>query len=156
MSELSLDVNGETHEFEADPLRPLRDVLREELELTGTKESCDSGYCGACTVLVDGEATKSCLVPAGKMTGKDITTIEGLDEDGDLSTIQQSFVDAFATQCGYCIPGCVLAAHSLLEDNPSPTTEEIREGIGGNICRCTGYVKIVDAIRDAARQEADR
>lgn len=150
MTELELTVNDESHSIDVDPHRPLRDVLRQELGLTGTKESCDNGVCGVCTVMVDGDATKSCLVPVGKVSDSDITTIEGLSSDGDLSAIQESFVDCFASQCGYCIPGFVVAAEDLLGKNSSPTTEEIRDGISGNLCRCTGYVKIVDAIHDAA------
>lgn len=150
MSDLDLSVNDETVRLDVDPHRPLRDVLRRELGLTGTKSSCDSGVCGACTVLVDGETAKSCLVPVGKVLEDEITTIEGLGSRDDLSEVQRSFVDCFASQCGYCMPGFVVAAEGLLAETPSPTIEEIREGIGGNICRCTGYVKIVDAIADAA------
>lgn len=150
MSELELTVNGDEHGLDVDPHRPLRDVLRQELGMTGTKESCESGVCGACTVLVDGEATKSCLIPAGKAVDREVTTIEGVATDGAPSTVQQSFADCFASQCGYCMPGFVVAAEALLAENPSPTTAEIREGISGNLCRCTGYVKIVEAIEDAA------
>ena len=151
MSDLELTVNGEPERLDVDPHRPLRDVLRQELGLTGTKSSCESGVCGACTVLVDGAATKSCLVPVGKVVDGEITTIEGLGSEGDLCDTQQAFVDCFASQCGYCMPGLVVAAEGLLAENPSPTEEEIRAGISGNICRCTGYVKIVDAIRDVAQ-----
>ena len=150
MSEIQLRINGESTSVDVDPHRPLRDVLRQEVGLTGTKASCDSGYCGACTVLVDGDATKSCLVPVGKVAGEEVTTIEGLGSGDDLCDTQRSFVDCFASQCGYCMPGLVVATEGLLEANPSPTDEEIREGISGNICRCTGYVKIIDAIKDAA------
>jgi len=149
MTDVQLTVNGNEHTVAVDAHRPLRDVLRQELGLTGTKESCDSGVCGACTVLVDGDATKSCLVPVGKVADTTVTTIEGVGGDG-LSDVQQAFVDGFASQCGYCMPGLVLSAHDLLADNPEPTVEEIRAGISGNVCRCTGYVKIVDAIMDAA------
>jgi len=155
MSDLQLEVNGESKCIDVDPHRPLRDVLRQELGLTGTKASCESGVCGACTVLVDGSATKSCLVPVGKVVDEEITTIEGLGSEGDLCDTQQSFVDCFASQCGYCMPGLVVAAEGLLAENPSPTTEEIREGISGNICRCTGYVKIIDAIKDVAETRSD-
>lgn len=157
MSDIELTINGEVRTVDVDPHRPLRDVLRQELDLTGTKESCDTGVCGACTVLVDGDATKSCLVPVGKVTDEEITTVEGLGSDGELSAVQRSFVDCFASQCGYCMPGFVLVAESFLDENPSPSREEIREGISGNICRCTGYVKIVDAIQNAAADvEGDR
>jgi carbon-monoxide dehydrogenase small subunit len=152
MTELALDINGEEHRVDTDPYKPLRDVLRSDIGLTGTKESCDTGVCGVCTVLVDDAPTKSCLVPVAKAADKEITTVEGLDDDGELSTVQQSFVDCFASQCGYCIPGFVVSATALLDRNPDPSVEEIREGISGNICRCTGYVKIIDAVRDAADQ----
>ncbi len=150
MTDIQLNINGENRTIDVDPHRPLRDVLRQELQLTGTKESCDSGYCGVCTVFVDGEVTKSCLVPVGKVADKEITTIEGVGSNGELSHVQQSFVDCFASQCGYCIPGFVMATESFLEENPSPTPEEVREGLNGNLCRCTGYVKIVEAVCEAA------
>lgn len=153
MTELSLTINDEEHRVETDSYRPLRDVLRSELGLTGTKESCDTGVCGVCTVMVDGTPTKSCLVPVAKTEGKEVTTVEGLGDDGKLSAVQKSFVNCFASQCGYCIPGFVMSATALLEENPDPSVDEIREGISGNLCRCTGYVKIVDAIRDAAEKE---
>jgi carbon-monoxide dehydrogenase small subunit len=155
MTEIELIINSETRTVDVDLHRPLRDVLRQELGLTGTKESCETGYCGVCTVLVDGDVTKSCLVPVGKVQDKEITTIEGVGSDGDLSEVQQSFVDCFASQCGYCIPGFVLATEAFLADNPSPTVEEIREGISGNMCRCTGYVKIVEAVREAAVRQQE-
>lgn len=150
MTELSLTVNDATHRIDADPYKPLRDALREDLRLTGTKESCDSGVCGVCTVLVDGNPTKSCLVPVCKATDSEVTTVEGLGDVDDLSDVQQSFVDCFASQCGYCIPGFVMSTHALLDRNPDPSIEEIQEGLSGNICRCTGYVKIIDAVRNAA------
>lgn len=153
MTDLTLTINGDEYSVDTDPYRPLRDVLRSEAGLTGTKESCDTGVCGVCTVLVDGTPTKSCLVPAAKAEGKPVTTVEGLGEDDDLSDVQESFVDCFASQCGYCIPGFVVSAHALLDRNPDPSVEEIREGISGNLCRCTGYVKIIDAIQDAAEKE---
>lgn len=153
--ELALEVNGDRYRVETDPFRPLRDVLRTDLGLTGTKESCDTGVCGVCTVLVDGTPTKSCLVPACKATDTSVTTVEGLAEDGELADVQRSFVDCFASQCGYCIPGFVVAAHALLERNPDPSIEEIREGVSGNLCRCTGYVKIIDAIADAAERRGE-
>lgn len=154
MTEMTLTVNDEEYSIDTDPYRPLRDVLRDEIGLTGTKESCDSGVCGVCSVLIDGEPTKSCLVPIAKMEEKEITTVEGLVEsDGSLSPVQQSFVDSFASQCGYCIPGLVVSSTALLEENPDPTTEEIQEGISGNLCRCTGYVKIIDAVKNAAANQ---
>lgn len=156
MTSFELTINGDDYAVDTDPYRPLRDVLRSELGLTGTKESCDTGVCGVCTVMMDGSPTKSCLVPVSKAAENDVTTIEGLGDEDDLSPIQQSFVDCFASQCGYCIPGFVMAAHGLLEENPDPTTEEIREGLSGNICRCTGYVKIIDAVKDAAAKGGER
>jgi carbon-monoxide dehydrogenase small subunit len=153
MSEFTLTINGEDYYVETDPYRPLRDVLRQDVGLTGTKESCDTGVCGVCTVLVDDTPTKSCLIPVCKAAESEITTIEGLADGEELSTVQQSFVDCFASQCGYCIPGFVMSATALLEENPDPTTQEIREGLSGNICRCTGYVKIIDAVKDAADSE---
>lgn len=152
MAAYDLMINGTEYSVETDPYRPLRDVLRSEVGLTGTKESCDTGVCGVCTVLVDDMPTKSCLVPVCKAADSEVTTVEGLGSEDDLSTVQQSFVDCFASQCGYCIPGFVVSAHALLERNPDPSTQEIREGLSGNICRCTGYVKIVDAVKDAANK----
>jgi carbon-monoxide dehydrogenase small subunit len=151
-----LSVNGEEYTVDTDPYRPLRDVLREEVGLTGTKKSCETGNCGVCTVQVDGDPTKSCLVPVGKVEDTEITTVEGLGSEDSLSTLQESFVDCFASQCGYCIPGFVMAADALLEDNPDPTVDEVREGISGNICRCTGYVKIVEAVEEAAKRGQER
>lgn len=156
MTTYELTINGDDYTVDTDPYRPLRDVLRSELGLTGTKESCDTGVCGVCTVMMDGDPTKSCLVPVSKAAESDVTTIEGLGDEDDLSPVQQSFVDCFASQCGYCIPGFVMATHGLLEENPDPTTEEIREGLSGNVCRCTGYVKIIDAVKDAAEKEGKR
>ncbi len=152
MSEFTLEINNETYRVEADAYEPLRDVIRSETGLTGTKSSCDSGVCGVCTVLLDGDATKSCLVPVCKAEEKSITTIEGLGEGDGLSDVQQAFVDTFASQCGYCIPGFVMSATAMLEENPDPTTEEIRKGLSGNICRCTGYVKIIDAVKQVANK----
>jgi len=133
------------------------DILREDLLLTGTKESCGAGDCGACTILVDGESRLSCLMLAAQMQGRDVTTIEGLAEGENLHAVQEAFVQHGAIQCGFCIPGMVLAAVDFLNRNPNPTRTEIREGLAGNLCRCTGYQKIVDAVEAAAasiRQEA--
>lgn len=153
MTTFELTVNGDEYTIAVDPYRPLRDVLRSEIGLTGTKESCDTGVCGVCTVMLDGNPTKSCLIPVCKAEHAEVTTVEGLGSKEDLSPVQESFVDCFASQCGYCIPGFVMSAHSLLEEKPDPSTEEIREGLSGNICRCTGYVKIIDAVKDAADKE---
>lgn len=155
MTEYTLEINGSEYLVETDPYKPLRDVLRTDLGLTGTKESCDTGVCGVCTVSIEGTPTKSCLVPICKVADKEITTIEGLADGEELSSVQQSFVDCFASQCGYCIPGFVMSATALLEENPDPTTEEIRTGLSGNLCRCTGYVKIIDAVKDAAATDGD-
>jgi carbon-monoxide dehydrogenase small subunit len=154
---VSLRVNGETHTLALEPNVTLQEVLREHLGLTGTKKSCDTGECGACTVLLDGMAVNSCLVLATAASGKEITTIEGLAREGDLHPLQQSFHDLGAIQCGYCTPGMILSAKALLDRNPDPSQDEIREAISGNLCRCTGYVKIVEAIETAAsnmREEA--
>jgi carbon-monoxide dehydrogenase small subunit len=147
---IQLRVNGETHEIAIEPHETLLNVLREDLQLLGAKRACDSGGCGACTVLIDGDAVYSCMIFAMTAQGKQITTIEGLKQDGVLDPLQQSFISAGAVQCGYCSCGMILAAKEFLRDHPSPTDEEIRRGISGNLCRCTGYQKIVDAIRMAA------
>ena len=143
---LKLTVNGDEYELYVDPRRSLAEVLRNELGLTGTKEGCLSGYCGACTVLIDGKAVKSCLIFAYQTQGKDILTIEGLAKDRQLHPLQQAFIDHFAVQCGFCTSGMLLSAKALLDENPNPSEEEVRHGLTGNLCRCTGYKKIVEAI----------
>ncbi len=143
---LKLQVNGDDYELYVEPNRTLLDVLRDELDLTGTKVGCSEGVCGACTVLIDGKAVKSCLILAVQAKGKDILTIEGLSQNGQLHPLQQAFIDHFAVQCGYCTPGMILAAKSILDENPGCSEEQIREGLTGNLCRCTGYVKIMEAI----------
>ena len=143
---MKLNINGQLHEIEAEPWRTLLDVLRNDLGLTGTKEGCGTGSCGACTVLVDGKAVNSCLMFIAEAEGKEITTIEGLAGDETLHPIQQAFIDEGAVQCGFCTPGVILTAKALLDSNPNPTEVEIREAIAGNLCRCTGYDKIVRAI----------
>ena len=147
---LSMVVNGEPVEVEVDPTWTLVRVLREELRLTGTKKGCEQGDCGACTVLLDGEAVNACLVLALQAQGKQIATIEGLGRPANLHRLQQSFIEHGAVQCGFCTAGVIMAAVALLEKNPHPTEEEIRTGISGNLCRCTGYAKIIEAIRKAA------
>lgn len=147
---LMLRVNGEDYEIFTEPWNTLVGVLREELGLTGTKEGCNTGNCGVCTVLIDGKAVKSCMILASQAKGKDILTIEGLSKDG-LHPLQQAFIDHFAVQCGFCTPGMILSSKALLDENPSPTEEEVRLGLAGNICRCTGYVKIVEAVLAAAK-----
>ncbi len=144
---VTLRVNGADEELYIEPWWTLARVLREELHLTGTKVSCGTGDCGSCTVLVDGKAVKSCIFLAMKARGKEILTIEGLKgEDGGLHPLQQAFIEHFAVQCGYCTPGMILTAKALLDENPDPTEQEVREALAGNLCRCTGYVKIVEAI----------
>jgi carbon-monoxide dehydrogenase small subunit len=143
-------VNGRPVELSVEPHRTLLDVLRDDLELTGAKKGCDRGDCGACTVLLDGKPVTSCMMLAVQADGCRITTIEGLSEGGRLHPVQQAFVDQGAVQCGFCTPGMVLAAVALLEEHPHPTEAQVRDAIAGNLCRCTGYVKIVEAIMDAA------
>lgn len=146
-------LNGESIQMEVEPGLTLLQVLRHHLELTGTKEGCGMGECGACTVLVNGKAINSCLFPIMEANGKRITTIEGLaDIEGNLHPIQQSFVEKGAVQCGFCTPGMVLSAKALLDENPNPTEEEIRNAISGNLCRCTGYLQIIEAIKAASGQ----
>jgi carbon-monoxide dehydrogenase small subunit len=143
---LDIKVNGQLHTLMVKPNKTLLECLREDLGLTGAREACDTGGCGACTVLVDGRPVYSCLVLAYDCRGKHVLTIEGLAGDGELHPLQQAFIDHGAIQCGFCTPGMVLTAKALLDENPSPTEREVREAIAGNICRCTGYVKIVEAI----------
>jgi len=151
---LRLRVNGEDYEVYAEPWHTLQEVLRSDLGLTGTKRGCDSGYCGACTVLVDDKAVKSCVVLARHVQGKDITTVEGLAKDGELDSLQQIFIDKFAIQCGFCTPGMLLSAKALLMENSSPSLDDVKEAIKGNLCRCTGYKNIVEAIQAAAEVAA--
>ena len=148
-----LTVNGRERSADVESTETLLALLRERLGLTGTKEGCGRGECGACTVILDGEPVNSCLVFAAQCDGRDVLTIEGLGENGELDRIQRAFVEAGAVQCGYCTPGMIMSAHALLASKPHPTRDEIREAISGNLCRCTGYVKIVDAIERAARAE---
>ena len=148
---LRLTVNGQLHEVAVNPYRTLVEVLREDLGLTGTKQGCGEGDCGACTVLLDGVAVNSCLVLAVQAEGRQITTIEGLARPGGaLHPIQQAFVDHGAIQCGFCTPGVILRVKSFLDENPAPSEAEVRQGIAGNLCRCTGYQKIVEAVLAAA------
>jgi len=147
-------VNGKQVSVDVEPGDLLAHVLRDKLGLIGTKISCGEGECGACTVLVDGLTVTSCIYPALKAQGREVATIEGLAEDGKLHPIQQAFIDATAPQCGYCIPGMIMSATALLDDKPNPTREEIKEGIAGNLCRCTGYYQIIEAIELAAQRMA--
>lgn len=152
--EVSFTVNGKSHTVRAYPMERLLDVLRRDLELTGTKEGCGEGECGSCSVLLDGVLVNSCLIPVLQANGSEILTIEGLASDGRLQVLQQSFLDCGGAQCGICTPGMILASVHLLNKKPQPTLEEIREGLNGNLCRCTGYMQIFEAVADAARRGA--
>jgi carbon-monoxide dehydrogenase small subunit len=143
-------VNGEERKIEAPPMKRLLDVIREELHLTGTKEGCGEGECGACAVLINGELVNSCLVPLLQAAGAEITTIEGIAANDKLHPIQQCFLQEGGAQCGICTPGMILATHHLLEKHPRPTLLQIQEGLNGNLCRCTGYMRIFNAVRQAA------
>lgn len=151
--ELKLTVNGEPYEVLIEPRTTLLSLIRDHLGLTGTKEGCSEGMCGACTVLVDGKAVKSCLVLALQVQGKKVTTIEGLAQGGQLSPIQDSFIKHGAIQCGFCTPGMVLSAKAFLDEYPNPTEEDVKFAIAGNLCRCTGYVKIIEAITGVASRK---
>jgi carbon-monoxide dehydrogenase small subunit len=148
-SEVTLKVNGEPRRLEVLPMARLLDVLREQLQLTGTKEGCGEGECGACTVIVDGRIVNSCLVPVGQVNGSEIKTIEGVANDEQLHAVQQAFIEHGGAQCGICTPGMVLAAVDLLERNPRPTETDIRTALAGNLCRCTGYMKIFESVAKA-------
>jgi aerobic carbon-monoxide dehydrogenase small subunit len=143
---IEFQVNGESRRLEVFPMARLLDVLREQLQLTGTKEGCGEGECGACTVILDGRIVNSCLVPVAQVAGSDITTIEGIAENGNLHAVQQAFIDHGGAQCGICTPGMVLAAVDLLRRIPEPTENDIRNGLAGNLCRCTGYMKIFESV----------
>jgi carbon-monoxide dehydrogenase small subunit len=150
--DITLIVNGDIYRLAVDPWKTLNEVLRENLNLTGTKLGCGTGDCGACTVLVDGKSITSCLTLAVEVNGREITTVEGLAPSGEeLHPIQKAFVEKGAIQCGFCTPGMELSALYLLKNNLSPTEKEIREGLSGNLCRCTGYYKIVEAIKSASK-----
>jgi carbon-monoxide dehydrogenase small subunit len=152
---IRVEINGEVYEQEVEARKLLVHFIRDVVDLTGTHVGCDTGNCGACTVLMDGKTVKSCMLLAIQADGSKITTVEGLaGADGELSPLQKAFSASHALQCGYCTPGMLLSAAYLLEQNPHPTDEEIRRGIQGNICRCTGYVNIVEAIRTAAEGRA--
>jgi carbon-monoxide dehydrogenase small subunit len=150
MAQVSITVNGRLRKANVEPRLLLAHFLREHLVLTGTHVGCDTSQCGACTILIDGRSAKSCTLFAVQADGSEVTTIEGLAKDGQLHALQQGFWEEHGLQCGFCTPGMILSAVSLLKDNPSPTEREIREGIAGNFCRCTGYQHIVNAIQHAA------
>ena len=149
---IAFTLNGDETKIDAPSDRRVIDLLREDLNLTGTKEGCGSGECGACTILVDGESRLSCLMLAAQLEGRRVTTIEGIASGGRLHPLQEAFVQSGAVQCGFCVPGMILAAVDLLERNPDPTRIEIREGLSGNLCRCTGYQKMVDAVEGATER----
>jgi len=150
--QLTLTVNGAERTLTVHPFARLLDVLRDQLGLTGTKEGCGEGECGACSVLLNGRVVNSCLIPAGQLQGAEVVTVEGLARDGALSPVQAAFLNHNAAQCGFCTPGMLVAATDLLSRCPAPRDGEVRAGLAGNLCRCTGYVKIVDAVREAAGQ----
>jgi len=150
MKEIKFVLNGETHELRVQPWRTLLEVIREDLYFTGTKEGCGLGECGSCTVIMGGKTVNSCLVPALEADNQEITTIEGLSQGETLDPVQEAFVTYAGMQCGFCTPGMIMSAKSLLDRNQSPSDEEIREGIAGNFCRCTGYTKIIESIGAAA------
>lgn len=147
---LKMNLNGADVQVEVPASATLADVLREQLGLIGTKIGCEEGECGACTVLIDGQAVNSCIYPAMKAAGRRVLTIEGLAKDGKLHPVQRAFIEHGAVQCGYCTPGMILSAVALLGQNPHPTEDEIRRALAGNLCRCTGYIQIIEAIQDVA------
>ena len=152
--ECTLNVNGRTHTLLVRPDETLLDALRDRLHLTGTKEGCGEGDCGACTLQVDGRAVNACLLLAADAEGRDIRTVEGLVQDGDLNPVQEAFVDSGGIQCGFCIPGMIMSADALLRSNPDPSDQEIQEALAGSLCRCTGYIKIFQSVRAAAEAMA--
>ncbi|MEQ8190528.1 MAG: (2Fe-2S)-binding protein [Candidatus Eremiobacterota bacterium] len=148
--DLNFIVNGEKKKISIDPSMTLLEILRHTLKLTGTKEGCGKGECGTCTVLMNGKTVNACLVLGSQLEGTEILTVEGVSNGRELHSLQKSFIEEGAVQCGFCIPGMIISAKALLDENPSPTDEEIRRGISGNLCRCTGYTKIVSAIQKAS------
>jgi carbon-monoxide dehydrogenase small subunit len=151
-SEIRCNVNGKRRTLQSFPMERLLDVLRGQLHLTGTKEGCGEGECGACTVFIDGEIVNSCLVPVAQVEGAEIKTIEGVATGDQLHAVQQAFIECGGAQCGICTPGMVIAAVDLLERNPNPTEAEVRNGLAGNLCRCTGYMKIFESVVQACRK----
>ena len=149
---MEFKVNGESHRLDVFPMARLLDVLREQLQLTGTKEGCGEGECGACTVILDGQIVNSCLVPVAQVNGAEITTIEGVANGDQLHVVQQAFIEHGGAQCGICTPGMILAAVDLLERHPQPTEADIRNGLAGNLCRCTGYMKIFESVVRACQK----
>ena len=152
MKHIKITVNGKTHELQVKPWATLLEVIRDDLGLTGTKEGCGLGECGACTVIMDGNTVNACLVLAPEADGKEITTIEGLAQGDTLHPIQEAFMEQGGLQCGFCTPGIILSTKALLDENPKPTDDQIRRGLAGNFCRCTGYTKIFESIKAAAQR----
>ncbi|MEE8449770.1 MAG: (2Fe-2S)-binding protein [Thermodesulfobacteriota bacterium] len=152
---VNVKVNGQSHTLVVNANMTLLDMLRKNLGLTGTKKGCELGDCGSCTVIIDGKTVNSCLVLAVEASGKEILTIEGLAEGNELHPLQKAFIDYGAIQCGYCTPGMILSAKALLDRNSSPSEEEIKTAIGGNLCRCTGYIYIIEAIREVAGKQKE-
>ncbi|AFM21964.1 aerobic-type carbon monoxide dehydrogenase, small subunit CoxS/CutS-like protein [Acetomicrobium mobile DSM 13181] len=150
--EVTITVNGTKHRLTVGPKERLLDTLRERLHLTGTKEGCGVGECGACTVILDGEAVHSCMVLTAQVDGSEVLTVEGLEVDGRLHPLQEAFIKHHAVQCGFCTPGMLMSAKALLDKNPNPTREEIKTAIEGNLCRCTGYEQIIEAIESVAKE----
>jgi len=150
--EVTITVNGTKHRLIVGPKERLLDTLRERLYLTGTKEGCGVGECGACTVILDGEAVHSCMVLTAQIDGSEVLTVEGLEKEGRLHPLQEAFIKHHAVQCGFCTPGMLMSAKALLDKNPNPTREEIKTAIEGNLCRCTGYEQIIEAIESAAKE----
>jgi len=148
---IQLKVNGDTYEVRVEPWKTLLEVIREDIGLTGTKEACSTGECSSCTVLLNGKPVNSCLILAVEAEGKEIMTVEGLAQGDKLHPLQEAFIKHGAIQCGFCTPGMLLSAKALLDENPRPTEAEVKEAISGNLCRCTGYVKIIEAITEAAQ-----
>jgi len=147
---ITLNINGERSEVAVEPSWTLLETVREQLRLTGTKEGCGTGDCGACSMVVDGRLITSCLMLAIQADGRQVATVEGISSNGDLDPVQRAFIDKGGVQCGYCTPGMIVAARSLLDSNPNPTLQEVREGLAGNLCRCTGYAKIYESVLAAA------
>jgi carbon-monoxide dehydrogenase small subunit len=151
---ITLTINGETEQVDVPSQMTLLQMLREKLALTGTKNGCNAGECGACTVLLNGEPVNSCMTLAVECAGAEIVTVEGLAADGVLDPVQQTIIEHGGVQCGFCTPGILISSRALLDRNPDPTEDEIREALVGNLCRCTGYLRIVDAVKDAARRQS--
>jgi carbon-monoxide dehydrogenase small subunit len=154
LHEITLNVNGDEYVLGVKSYHTLLQVLRNQLGITSPKPGCENGECGACTILMDGEPVNSCLVLAVEADGRELETVEGLSKEGDLHPLQKAFIDHNAVQCGFCTPGMLMSAKGLLDHNPNPSEQEVREALAGNLCRCTGYVRIIDAVLDASRQES--